>query len=210
MIKYVFFDFNGTILNDLDLCIDLLNEILRKQNKKEVTKEEYKKIFGFPISSYYERAGVDFNLNSFEELSSWFIKEYQPKSYSCKLYPNLIQTVRLLKEKGITVVVLSASEINNLKDQLNKLNIIDYFDYVLGLDNIYAKSKIMVGKNFILEHNISPSEVLFVGDTDHDGKLALELKAKGLLFSGGHQAREVLEPLGLPIIDDLKEIINYL
>ena len=33
MIKHVFFDFNGTIINDLDLCFNLLNEFLEEQGK---------------------------------------------------------------------------------------------------------------------------------------------------------------------------------
>lgn len=33
-IKYIFFDFNGTLLNDVDLCLELLNGLLRGQNKK--------------------------------------------------------------------------------------------------------------------------------------------------------------------------------
>ena len=45
MIKYVFFDFNGTIINDVDLCLDLLNEILRKQGNKELDIDTYKNVF---------------------------------------------------------------------------------------------------------------------------------------------------------------------
>ena len=44
MYKYIFFDFNGTIIDDIDLCLDLLNEILRKQNKPLVGKKKYKEI----------------------------------------------------------------------------------------------------------------------------------------------------------------------
>ena len=36
MIKHIFLDFNGTLLDDLDLCLDLLNWHLKGQNKKLV------------------------------------------------------------------------------------------------------------------------------------------------------------------------------
>lgn len=108
--KWVFFDFNGTIIDDVELCLNLLNEILVSQNKNTVDLKKYKNIFCFPIKHYYELAGVDFNINSYEELSKWFIKEYQPQSFNCKLFPNLKETVLKLKDKGIMVGVLSASE----------------------------------------------------------------------------------------------------
>ena len=37
MKKYIFLDFNGTIIDDIDLCLALLNQVLRKQGHKEVT-----------------------------------------------------------------------------------------------------------------------------------------------------------------------------
>ena len=62
MIKHVFFDFNGTIIDDLKLCYDLLNEFLEEQGKEKVTLERYKDIFRFPIKEYYRLAGIDFNI----------------------------------------------------------------------------------------------------------------------------------------------------
>ena len=47
-IKYVIWDFNGTILDDLDLCVSILNSMLMKQNKPLISKNEYLDIFGFP------------------------------------------------------------------------------------------------------------------------------------------------------------------
>ena len=44
-IKYIIWDFNGTILDDLDLCLDLLNGMLAKQQKPMVTKKDYLEIF---------------------------------------------------------------------------------------------------------------------------------------------------------------------
>ena len=42
MVKHVFLDFNGTLLDDLDLCLELLNWMLKDQNKPLVEKNKYK------------------------------------------------------------------------------------------------------------------------------------------------------------------------
>ena len=154
MIKYVFFDFNGTILDDVSLCLDLLNQILIKQGKDKITLTKYKKIFTFPIKKYYELAGIDFNKDGFEDLSKWFIKEYQPKSFKCSCYPNLQETLKKLNEKGIICGVLSASEIKNLTEQLEELNLKDDFAFILGLNDIYARSKVEVARKFINDKNM--------------------------------------------------------
>lgn len=210
MIKYVFFDFNGTILDDVSLCLDLLNQILIKQGKDKITLTKYKKIFTFPIKKYYELAGIDFNKDSFEDLSKRFIKEYQPKSFKCSCYPNLQETLKKLNEKGIICGVLSASEIKNLTEQLEELNLKDDFAFILGLNDIYARSKVEVARKFINDNQIEPTSCLMVGDTTHDYLVSKELNMKSILFSKGHQDISILEECNVPIINDLEEILKYL
>ena len=210
MIKYVFFDFNGTILDDVDLCLNLLNKILIKQGSKPLSLEEYKHVFTFPVKKYYELAGVDFSKDSFANLSKWFIAEYQPASYKCHCYPHLKEVVEELKNRGLTVGVLSASELSNLKKQLEVLGLISEFSFILGLDNIYASSKITVAKNFIENNNINPKECLMIGDTTHDYEVSQSLGMQCILFSGGHQAVDVLVSTGAKIIASLDELIKYI
>lgn len=210
MKKYVFFDFNGTILNDLDLCLELLNKILSKQNKPLVDEKQYKNIFTFPIKKYYELAGVDFSLNTFEELSHDFIVEYQPRSFKCDIYPNLLETVSKLKDNDCVVGILSASQIDNLREQLVELNIIDKFDFVLGLNDIYAKSKVDVARAYIKDNNLMNNELYFVGDTLHDEEVAKSIGAKCLLVANGHQSKEVLSNGSSPILNDVSEVLTYI
>lgn len=208
--KYVFFDFNGTILDDVDLCLNLLNDILLKQGKKTINKEDYRNIFCFPIKKYYEKAGIDFSLNSFEELSIDFIKKYQPASFKCNINKNLLETVNILKNMHYRVGILSASEINNLIEQLKVLEIYDNFDFVLGLDNIHAASKVDVAIEFIKQNNINSNDIIFIGDTDHDALVSQSIGAKCFLYTNGHQSREVLEKCNETLIDDFLEILSYI
>ncbi len=210
MIKYVFFDFNGTILDDVDLCLNLLNKMLKNQNKKELNIDEYKDVFQFPVKKYYELAGIDFNIESFESLSLKFIQDYQDASYNCNLYPNLLEVLEELDKRGIKKVVLSASQIDNLTKQLEHFKIYDKFDKVLGLSNIYANSKIEVARNFIKDNNILPNEVLSIGDTTHDYEVSKELGFNIILFSKGHQSRKVLESKGVPVVDDLMGLLEFI
>lgn len=210
MIKHVFFDFNGTIIDDVDLCINLLNEILIRHKKPIVTKEKYKSIFTFPIKKYYELAGVDFNIESFDYLAVDFIEKYQPASYKCKLYDGSIETFKYLRNKGISTYILSASEKNNLMLQCDNFGITQYFDSILGIDNIHASSKIDIAREFMRTSNLNADEILFVGDTLHDYEVAKAMGVKCILVSCGHQAVDVLNKSGVKIINtiaDLKEIL---
>lgn len=210
MKKYIILDFNGTIIDDVKLCLDLLNEILAKQGKKQLTIEEYKEVFTFPVRKYYELAGVDFKKDSFEDLANWFIKKYQPLSMECGLYPGLVDTLAYLKNSGYHLVILSASEINNLLEQCTNYKIVNYFDDILGISNIHAESKVQIALNYIKDKKISGKDILFIGDTLHDLEVAKSLGAECFLVACGHQSRRVLEKGNVKIIDSVQDLRKIL
>ena len=213
MIKHVFFDFNGTIINDLVLCYDLLNEFLEEQGKEKITLDRYKDIFRFPIKEYYRLAGIDFDIESYESLSIKFIKKYQPASLKCGLYDAVIPTLKKLNEMNIKCYIISASEKNNLIEQCESYDIVKYFVYILGIENIHAKSKVDIAVNYINDKKLNKDEVLFIGDTLHDKEVADAMGVKSCLVSCGHQSVNVLKNANVNIYSDvygvLEEINKY-
>ncbi len=208
--KTIFFDFNGTILDDVDLCYDILNKMLAESGKAKITKERYKDIFTFPIIEYYKKAGLTFEKKSFEEYSHDFIDIYQPSSLNCPLNEGVKETLVNLHSKGYRLVCLSASQIDNLKEQLNHFKIDGYFDAILGINNVYAKSKVDIGLNYVKEMNIDPSTTIMIGDTLHDYEVAKEMGISCILYDNGHQSRKVLEAANIKIVSTFKEFYNLI
>ena len=59
--KHIVWDWNGTLLDDLWLCIESINFVLESRGMSQVDKESYKSIFTFPVIKYYEHLGFDFS-----------------------------------------------------------------------------------------------------------------------------------------------------
>src|SRR5690606_30059512 len=149
----------GTILDDLDLSFNLLNEMLQEQGHNPITLERYLDIFTFPIIEYYKLAGFTFEGYTFEELAKTFIARYQPASMKLKLHEGLVETVQNLKSKGHRVIVLSASKYDNLVEQLSHFNIKDLFDDILGIEDIYAQSKINLAERYVNKHKLNKNDI---------------------------------------------------
>ena len=62
--QHIVWDWNGTLLDDLWLCIDSINSVLSSRNMKLVNKKSYRSIFTFPVIKYYEILGFDFKNES--------------------------------------------------------------------------------------------------------------------------------------------------
>ena len=62
-------DFNGTILDDVDAGIFAVNELLCECGLPQIAdRKTYQRHFCFPIRSYYEKIGFDFEKTPYEEL----------------------------------------------------------------------------------------------------------------------------------------------
>ncbi len=207
--KTIFFDFNGTIIDDLDLCLNILNKMLSENGYNIVTREKYLDIFGFPIQEYYEKAGFDFSRDDFKELSKEFIELYQRPSLSCPLHVHAIETLKRAQDLGYNVVLLTASEKKNVTEQLEHFGLLKYFNAVLGIDNIYASSKVQIGLDYINNYNLDRNQCYMIGDTDHDCEVARKMGINVISYTKGHQSKERLSKVNDKLVDDLLDLFDY-
>jgi phosphoglycolate phosphatase len=203
--KYIFWDFNGTILDDAKLCYEILVSMLIEEERPTVSYEEYLMIFTFPVISYYEKV-YDLKKTPFSVLANRFIERYQPRSLELSLHQNVIEVIKHFERKGYINVLLSASKKQNLIEQLEHYQIKDLFSHVLGTGDHYANSKLEVAQMFVKENKINPNDIIFIGDTLHDAEVAETIGSKVILFTKGHQHKSRLQKYNC--IDDFNELIG--
>ena len=124
--QHIIWDWNGTLLNDAWLFVDIMNGILKKYNMGNITIKKYRDIFEFPIKKYYETLGFDLNNNSFEKFGTEFITAYKKRKYEASLYPKVKSILSKLLSKNIHHSILSAGEQNLLYDLTNYYKIQKY------------------------------------------------------------------------------------
>lgn len=206
---YCIWDFNGTILNDVELGMNSVNTLLSQRGLPIIPcKDEYTKKFDFPIIDYYRDLGFDFDRDPYEELAELWVELYMRDLPSAKLYPDVISTLDFFEKKGVKQSVISASERGMLTSQLNGLGIAGRFEEIMGIDNIYGDSKLDLAKDWKKRH---PNErVMFIGDTTHDCRTAEILGADCFIVCAGHQCRERFKDVRLKIFDSLSDLVEYL
>jgi phosphoglycolate phosphatase len=207
--KGIIWDWNGTLLNDVDLCVSVINQLLEKRGLSLLTIDRYQKVFTFPVKNYYQKIGFDFETEPFEIPAMEFIDGYTAKVSECGLQENSIELLESFKARGFRQFVVSAMEQRELEKCLDRLQIRHYFEHVSGLDNHYAASKIENGMRLISEVKIDAAEVILIGDTVHDYEVASELGCPCVLIAGGHQTREVLQTTGAQVFDSLTELLPW-
>ena len=206
----IIWDWNGTLLNDIDLCIELINRLLHKRNLSLLNAERYREIFSFPVKDYYEKVGFDFRQEPFEIPAQEFIDMYNAEVAQCKLHQGAKDILCLFHEKGKKQIILSAMEQNILESTLHQHQIFKYFDEVSGLDNHYAASKLDNGKNLIGRLQLNPTEVCLIGDTVHDFEVARAIGCKCILIADGHQSEKRLLETGSITLNRLQKLVEVI
>lgn len=204
--KAIIWDWNGTLLDDVDECISCMNRMLRQRNLPLLTKKVYRRIFTFPVRDYYHAAGFDFEKEDFEKPAIEFIRCYHRLLKDSTLFPHVKPVLEYFKEKGTMQCILSAMEHDSLVESLKDKGIFGYFDLISGIDDHYAHSKTDVGKKLIGQLPFENDEILMIGDSLHDLEVADDLGIECLLIANGHQSKERLTEKTGNVIDEIKEV----
>lgn len=184
----VVWDWNGTLLNDSGHTLKVICRILKDEGLPEITLDQYKKHFGFPISNYYASLGLPSEGPDFDRVAHKFVSGYRDYYNELELYNDSISLLEAVKSLSIKQYVLSAAQLDDLKMQMGKFQIMDYFEDLSGATDIYAHGKI--GQAKVMKKYFDSKgykKGLYIGDTDHDYEVSDVLGFDFCFSQEGHQ-----------------------
>jgi phosphoglycolate phosphatase len=209
-IAHVIWDWNGTLLDDAELCVEVMNGVLARRKLTPITAESYADTFRFPVREYYAGLGFDFEREAFEIIGTEFIDGYSAGEARCVLRHDAKSTLEGVEARAVRQSVLSASQQTRLEHQVKRLEVHAHFEALVGLDNNYAASKVEVGKKWMEKSDVDPSRTILVGDTDHDVEVARALGVRCALVPSGHQSTERLAKTGAQVLTNLSALLHAL
>ncbi|MBF0501711.1 MAG: HAD family hydrolase [Candidatus Riflebacteria bacterium] len=200
-------DWNGTLINDIEVCLEIINECLAKRSLPLLTRERYLDVFEFPVINYYRAIGFDLEKEPFELVGQEFIDAYNRRMFECSLHTGTMQLLEKIRAHSMPQFILSALHQTSLKKVIGHFRLDAFFSDVRGLDNHNAHSKIELGKQLLTESVKSGARTVMIGDTLHDFDTASALGVDCVLVAGGHNSYERLKKTGVPVYHSLVELL---
>ena len=78
------------------------------------------------------------------------------------------------------------------------------------MNNKYAHGKVELAVSWLEESHLNKEEIIFVGDTVHDKKVADAMGLKCILVCKGHNSKKKLQQVNDIVLDDIIELKRYL
>ena len=212
-VRAVIFDLDGTLLNTYEDLANAVNYALNECGFPVHDNEKYKYFCGngtdvMITRALPEKSRDNENLKKVREL---YFKYYDAHSGECtRPYDGIVNTLSILKEKGIKLAVVS-NKIDFMTKAVCNEYFGDIFDFVTGqCDGIIPKpDPSMVFKAMDIM-GVTADRCLFVGDTGVD---ALTGKNAGIftvgVLWGFRDEAELLENGASAIISKPEELLNY-
>ena len=204
---HIIWDWNGTLLDDIGASLASVNDMLAMRGKPPIDADYYRECIGVPIIKFYEKV---FELE--KEDYSLIIKQYN-EGYvrhlaNCSLTEGALRAIKTFTEIGLKQAVVSSSNYDRIIEDMRKYGVYGSFAAVLGAGDYFAGSKVERAVEYLKKEGAESSAVLVVGDLEHDAEMAAELGADCVLLTSGHEHISRLKAAGVPLIDNLDELIS--
>lgn len=205
--RFIIWDWNGTLFDDVGAALASVNDMLERRGKPPIDLVRYRECIGVPIRKFYEQV---FNLEN-EDYNS-MIKEYNDgyarHAAACTLSDGAREVLSYFSQKGARQVIVSSSHNDIVKAGVEKLEIAEYFDEILGARDYLAASKTQRAVDYLRRSGAERGTVLVVGDLEHDAETAAEIGADCVLLSTGHEKHERLAASNATVINSLRQLIE--
>jgi len=209
MLKGIFFDLDGTVIDTNDLILTSFKYVFKKHLKLEVEDSEIIQYFGEPLSytlSKYSKDKVDFLIEKYVEYSLSIHDEYTKKFHGVE------EGLKKLKAKGFKLAVVTSKRRNTALRGLRLFDLEKYFDVIVtpeDTENHKPHGEPVLKACEVL--NLLPKQVLMVGDSHNDILCGKNAGSKTCLVK---YTRLQLENLMIHnpdyLIDSIEEIENLL
>ncbi|KAA0992211.1 HAD-IA family hydrolase [Dyadobacter aurulentus] len=202
MVKYVIFDFDGTLADSREVFVPLYNQIARKHNYRPIEPDglEYLKTLSIRERCRYLKVP----LYRIPFLASEFLGLYKAALSQVKLFKGIEELINALHNNGLQIAIISTNSERNISDFL-AANGIDKISKIYCSTSLFGKDKLIRG--FLKKYNLKPNEVLYVGDEVRDIEACKKAGVKIAWVSWGYDSMEtalranpdfvVLEPAGV-------------
>ena len=208
-IKYVIFDFDGTIADTLPFSFQKFLEIARllkidDLSEKEIISEIRSKSYQELLKGSFKRAWLKlpYVVNIIKNMQIELEKEMD----SIKFFPGVKKLLYDLKKEGYKSAIISSNRVENI-NKFIKYNNLNVFDFIHGKTDLFGKSG-HLGK-FIADFKLEKSEAIYVGDEIRDAEACKKIGIKIIGVSWGLHTVKALKKSKVDyMVRKPKEILN--
>lgn len=211
-IQLVIFDFDGTLGDTRGTIVATMQQTISELHLPEKSDEGCAATIGLTLRNCFRQLFPQLSDEEIERCVEVYRRIFEVKKtlYKPVLFPHVKETLTWLKEHGIKMTVASSRTTRSLHDLLESLEIANYFDYVLGAEDVTHSKPDPEPVLITLEKmGVDAARTLVVGDMAVDILMGASAGCKTCGVTYGNGTYEELTQSGAGfIINDMTELVE--
>lgn len=210
-IKAVILDFDGTMGDTQDLIVRTMQQTIQQLGLPSRTDEQCAAMIGLPLKHTFTTL-IEMSEEMGERCAELYRQLFNENNVpgAVPVFPNVLDTVRTLHERGLILTIASARRRDTLVEFLESMNLMQYIPYVISASDIEnAKPAPDMVLKTLEDYHLSADEAIVVGDTKYDIEMAHRAGVKAVGVTYGNGTVEELRAYGAEyIIDDFAQLLD--
>ena len=211
--KLVILDFDGTLADTRGLIIMTMQQTIALLGLEPRTDDQCAAMIGLPLKQAFTDL-IPMTDEMGEQCAATYRRIFNENNavYTVPAFPNVLETLRLLSQKGYTLTIASSRSHRSLMEFVEDMNLQEVIAYVLGADDvIQAKPNPEPVLKTLEKFGCTPDEALVVGDTWYDIEMGRRAGVRTCGVTYGNGSRDELLNAGADfLVDDFKELSDCL
>lgn len=204
--KYILFDFDGTIADTEDVNFDIFQQLASKYKLRQVEKEELPFLKKMSASQIMKDLNVKaYRLPLMLRQGKKILKENIVNIKFCQ--ENTVEVLKELRSQGLKIGIITTNSKTNVSKFLD-YNDAKIFDFIYSASMFGKERKF---KKIMKKNNLTPRDILYVGDEIRDIDSAHKCNIDVASVSWGYNDREsLLENNPNYIVDEINELLEII
>lgn len=208
MIKAVFFDVDGTILDTTEFIFQSFHHTLLSHAQKEYSREELIAFIGPPLEDTYGKAAPHVDTALLVETH----RSFQEKNlHLSKPFEKTLETLTTLHKKGIKLAAITNRTKRTSHDTMKLAAIHHFFELIISAEDVKEGKPHPEGIQTALAFfNLKPEEAIMVGDTHADVEAARAAGVQVVGTTQGMKGDDILKFNPDYVIHDISELLKII
>jgi phosphoglycolate phosphatase len=210
--RALIFDLDGTLADSLEDIADALNAARAEVAAlSPVSSSQVMEWVGDGLPTLCRRACPEIDAARLERIISAASRHYARHCvHHTRLYPNILQMLRLLQARGVRMAVLSNKPHALTLAVVDQLAIAPFFHSVVGArDELHRKPSPVVPLEMARAMGVMPAEVCLIGDSEVDIQTARNAGMTIAAAAWGFRGEKKLRPAGPDwLLHDPMEVLS--
>ena len=190
MVKYVIFDFDGTLADSKKAFISSWNTLAEKYNYQEVKFEDIEPMKNLSLKERGKQ--LNFPMIKVPFVLPKLYKIYRKMIHEINLFDGIKDMLAAVDKKGYKSIIISSNSKENI-ELLLAANKIDSISSIICSSRIFGKDKLI--RRFLRENRLNPSEVIYVGDEQRDIIACKKAGVKIIWVGWGYDSIDLVKDL---------------